>query len=58
MMTWDLKGTIGRYLAAGVYMVLGDDSDQVLFTMYDPFERAMLKGEVYNFLDYGGYFQL
>ncbi|MHA1330892.1 MAG: hypothetical protein ACTSR2_07435, partial [Candidatus Hodarchaeales archaeon] len=57
MMTYDLKGTVGRYLAAGVYMVLGNDPDEVLFTMYDPFERAMLNGEVYNYLDYGGYFE-
>ncbi|MHA1215398.1 MAG: hypothetical protein ACTSPG_08870, partial [Candidatus Hodarchaeales archaeon] len=57
MATYDLKGTVGRYLAAGVYMVLGDDPDEVLFTMYDPFERAMLNGEVYNYLDYEGYFE-
>ncbi|MHA1215099.1 MAG: hypothetical protein ACTSR2_06300 [Candidatus Hodarchaeales archaeon] len=57
-MTLDLKGTVGRYLFAVVKVGLGiEDISEVNAVMYDPFEKAMLSGEAYNFLDFGAYFK-
>jgi len=58
MLTLDIKGTVGRYLSAAVTIGLGlQDVSELNFTMFDPYERAMLAGESYNYLDFGGYFE-
>ncbi|MFX0173038.1 MAG: hypothetical protein ACFE9L_14090 [Candidatus Hodarchaeota archaeon] len=57
MVFLDTKGTMTRFVAGVVVeSQYGATKEELDFLMYDPWKRALLKGQVFNLFDKSAYF--